>query len=561
MKEKVIKIILDSLKKEGLSLRFEEIEKHLFIPKSEFNGDFSFSCESIANKMHYPPHDFAIKLRENIANNYSETDFDDIQVNNSLINFFINRKTFSKNVVWEIINNPKEFGNSREYKNKNYFIEVSHPKISHPDTIEQLRSILFSNSLKKILLSQGSSVKIIDFYSDWGFEIGLLLASYLDNENSNKLHLKKEKYLHDLLEKNKKNPKIKKLSIDLTKKFLSKDKQTRLLWKVLKEIRLESLKSFYNSFNFDSDYSFEIDNLLKPLGKLLKELSITGFFDKKRFGFTYNGLQLIDENEIPTKAARDISLLDLFYNYYKFSKYIHLRPKKEELQFKKIYELQKKSNKLFAQDLIFVPIGDSKFKPVKNSKLKSSDLNLKNYLIDLENSSFKFIKKKYPSIKSISQKQKAQILYQISLNYSLIKNIKEDIKIKSTELINSTTKLFFHVLENYHLATKLMAKSTNPSMFNIEDLNNAEYLLAKELKKYPQVLKNVTSSLDLSLIFHYIFELSSLFDKFYKSTPVLDSDNYYSFRLALTECFRLIIRKCFQIFDIEIINWESWKNI
>jgi len=69
MKETIVKLLKKPLKKIGLSLKEEEIEKLITIPPFIDMGDYSFPCMSFARQLKMEPHEIVLDLREKIGKN------------------------------------------------------------------------------------------------------------------------------------------------------------------------------------------------------------------------------------------------------------------------------------------------------------------------------------------------------------------------------------------------------------------------------------------------------------------------------------------------------------
>jgi len=126
MKEIVIKILKKALKEKDISLKDEEIARLIEVPPLPEMGDFAFPCFFLSKQLHDSPKQIAIELREKIGTP-NATDFEDIQTNGPYINFFLNRKSLAKKVVWEVITQKKSYGMSGVGKKKKVVVEFSSP--------------------------------------------------------------------------------------------------------------------------------------------------------------------------------------------------------------------------------------------------------------------------------------------------------------------------------------------------------------------------------------------------------------------------------------------------
>ena len=177
MKEVVVKVLKKALKEKKVDLTTEQIERLVEIPPSAEMGDYSFPCFFLSEKLKDNPSQIALEIREKIGN-LSETDFEDIQTKGPYINFFVNRKSFARQVVWDVITRKKDFGKTETGKGKRIIVEFSSPNIAKPFGIGHLRSTIIGNSLANIFEFQGFKVTRLNYLGDWGTQFGRLLFAY-----------------------------------------------------------------------------------------------------------------------------------------------------------------------------------------------------------------------------------------------------------------------------------------------------------------------------------------------------------------------------------------------
>jgi len=185
MKELVVGLLKKALHKKGIKLNEEEIDRLLEIPPSADMGDFAFPCFFLSEKLKDEPHQIALELREEIGTPPA-TDFEDIQTAGPYINFFFNRKTLAKKLVWEALTYKKNYGKTNLGKRKKIIVEFSSPNIAKPFGIGHLRSTIIGNSIANICEFLGFKVIRLNYLGDWGTQFGKLLFGY--NKTPEKSH-------------------------------------------------------------------------------------------------------------------------------------------------------------------------------------------------------------------------------------------------------------------------------------------------------------------------------------------------------------------------------------
>src|SRR3972149_7094352 len=186
MKKEVVKLLKKPLKYLKVDLPEAQIEKILGVPPSPEMGDYSFPCFFLAEKLKMSPDEIALKVREKIGD-FPETEFDDIQTNGPYVNFFVNRKGFARQVVWDVITQKKNYGKTDVGNTKKIIIEFSSPNIAKPFGIGHLRSTIIGNSIAKISEFSGFKVVKLNYLGDWGTQFGKLILGYKMFGDSEKL--------------------------------------------------------------------------------------------------------------------------------------------------------------------------------------------------------------------------------------------------------------------------------------------------------------------------------------------------------------------------------------
>lgn len=90
MKEVISSVLMPLIKKEGFSMKKEEIEKLIEIPPSIDMGDYAFPCFYLASKLKSPPSEIALRIRASIKK--IPEGFKEVQTQGPYLNFFLDRK-------------------------------------------------------------------------------------------------------------------------------------------------------------------------------------------------------------------------------------------------------------------------------------------------------------------------------------------------------------------------------------------------------------------------------------------------------------------------------------
>ena len=88
MREVVIKILKEALKKSKLSLSEKEISKLIEIPPNSEMGDYAFPTFSFAGRLKKAPNQIALDIRKEISK--LPKGLEEVQTSGPYLNFFVN---------------------------------------------------------------------------------------------------------------------------------------------------------------------------------------------------------------------------------------------------------------------------------------------------------------------------------------------------------------------------------------------------------------------------------------------------------------------------------------
>jgi arginyl-tRNA synthetase len=112
-----------------------------------------------------------------------------------------------------------------------------------------------------------------------------------------------------------------------------------------------------------------------------------------------------------------------------------------------------------------------------------------------------------------------------------------------------------YILYTYARASSILKKAKKKMSENLEikKLEDKEMELTKKLSQFPEVVLNAYNNFNPSLIANYSYQLAQIFNEFYHSYPVINSDNE-SFRLSLLEAFRYVLKNSLNFLGIDTIE-------
>ena len=118
------------------TLKQEVLQSYIEKPKDIKNGDYAFPCFKLAKELKKSPIEIANEIKEKIE--IDENVIDKIEVLNGYLNFYINNKLLTSEVLKEI--KKEEYGKSQIGKDQKVILEYSSPNIAKPFHIGHLRN-------------------------------------------------------------------------------------------------------------------------------------------------------------------------------------------------------------------------------------------------------------------------------------------------------------------------------------------------------------------------------------------------------------------------------------
>jgi arginyl-tRNA synthetase len=555
MRDVISKILKKAVDKLDVGIKEEDIKKFIETPPSVDMGDYAFPCFFLAEKLKMDPHDIALEIRENISD--YKNFFEDVQVSGPYINFFINRKTFSLNLVKKIILKGDSYGASDIGKGEKILIEHTSINPNASPHVGRARNAIIGDSLVRVFKFLNFETETHYYVNDVSKQIAMLVLAKADKL---KFGLMLKKYTQ-IAAKVKKSKRLEDKVFDLLTKFESGDKKiVKKFDKVTKtcvegqEKILAELGIKYDKFDYESEYlqvSKEILSSLEKTGKLFVDENGRYVLDQK--GTSVEGKMKVPVLVLTRKDKTGLyPLRDIAYTMdkMKFSeKNIIVLGEDQKLYFEQLKEALKLLNVKSPQAVhySFILISN-KGKSKKMSTRKGDVVLLEDFLKDAINKAKKEIKKR----KTKPGKLTAQKIGVGAVKYSIIKNTSnKSILFNLDEALNFEGDTGPYLLYSYARANSILKKAEiKKTQIKIKELQQKEMELIKKLSQFQKIVFDSYRTLNPSLIANYVYQLSQIFNEFYHSCPVINSEQE-AFRLLLVGSFKQVMKNSLNLLGIE----------
>lgn len=542
----------------------------IYPPNPEF-GDLSLALFQLAKELSLNPAELAKELSENFK---ADKIISGIKPAGPYLNFFVDKKYLTENVIKEIGKEKAKYGINKLGKNKKVMIEFAHPNTHKAFHIGHLRNIITGETIARIMEANGYRVIRANYQGDVGLHIAKCLWGIknlnLEYQAAAKASVEeKVKFLgraYALGSKNyEENSEAKNDIVELNKKIYSKDKSINEIYTATRKWSLEYFDSIYKRMGTKFDRLF-FESETQESGKkiVLKNLE-KGIFKKSEGAIIFPGEDFglhsrvfINSEGFPTYEAKDMGLAELQFKEFKPEKVVHIVATEQNDYFKVIFKAIEQIFPKLAGKEIHLPYGWVRLKDGKMSS-RLGNVVLGEWLIDEVEKKIAEIMKENNHLKNTEEVIKKVSL--AAVKYSILKSgIEKEIVFDIEESISLSGSSGPYIQYTFARIESIFRKAkTIFSGKEKADLNKLthekEHQIILKLAKYPETIEKAGADLNPGEIAKYLFELSQLVNDYYHGVSVLKADpETCQARLALLKNINQVIKNGLTILGIETLE-------
>lgn len=561
-KKEIAKIIENIVKIDD-----KEIIKMVEKPTNNDMGDFSFPCFKLAKELKKSPMIIAQEICEKMK--LDAEVFEDIEIVNGYINFFVNKERIIKEVLEEVSNKKEEYGKSTLGAGQNIIVEYSSPNIAKPFHIGHLRNTVIGSSLYNMYKYLGYNTIGINHLGDYGTQFGKMIEGYkrwgqeynIDEnpiEELTKIYVR----INDLC---KKDEDVLKACRDNFKKLEDGDPYCTEIWNKFREVSLNEFNRIYellgvkfdslNGEAFYSDKMPEVEELLRNSGRLIKSegAEIIDLEEEKM------GVCMIKKsNGSTTYATRDLAAILYRARTYDFDKCLYVVAYEQNLHFKQIFEVAKLLgiDEKYIKGLQHIPYGMVHLKSGKMSTREGNVIKVEDLLKESISRVKQIIKEKNPDMENLEENARKIGIGAVVFNNVATTIIKDQIFDWDTILnFNGETGPYIqytYVRTNSVLNNSKGVKTIDEIDFSV--LIDKESLeVVKKIYEFNNVIENSVDKNEPSLLARYLLELAKNYSTFYNNNKILVEDTKIKdARVFLTYSVGLVLKIGMKLLGIEM---------
>lgn len=597
-KELIQKIIFETINKlfgEELLHSANDVEAER--PNDPSHGDYS---SNIAMKLSKPlgknPREIADAITREIS---GETDrFDNVEVAGpGFINFMISKEALIENLK-EILDKKEDYGRIETKKDKVILVEHTSPNPNKEYHIGHMKNTVTGLSVSYILEFTGAKVLRDCIDNNRGIAIARLMWGYLEfakkdqtsptdltfwAENKEKWHTPESagktpsRFVDELYTKAtepfKNNPKVEQEVRQLVIDWESEEEKTWSLWDLTQRWVWEGYKQVLtriDGWKFDKIWhEHEIYKKGKDHVKRGVEEGIFKVLDdgaiitdlKEKFGLT--DTVLIKKDGTSLYITQDLELTASKRKEFNPDEMYWIIGPEQSLQMKQMFAVCSQLGFGNYEDFHHIPYG---FIQVKGKSGSAETISSRKgnaiYVNDLVDESKSRIMQ-FLSERDLESSEKEEIAETVAigaLKYSLLKvNRMQDMVFDLETSVSFQGDSAPYILYSYARAKSVLRKAVKPLNFDDKQLKFSdpeEFQLLRKLKEFPEVIYSASREYAPNYIALYVYELSQLFNAFYKEQSILnaDTEDQKNSRLALTAATTQVIKNGLRLLGIKTVE-------
>ena len=553
---------------ETAELPLEEIINYIEIPPNADMGDYAFPCFKLAKVLRKAPQIIASELKEKME---LDDKIEKIDIEGGYLNFYINKKLLTKNVLEEIEKNNEMYGSNNSGSGKKVIVEYSSPNIAKPFHIGHLRNTVIGASLYNIYKFLGYNVIGINHLGDYGTQFGKMVEGYKRWSNEYSFTTDAIQDCMDMYIRInnlcKEDEKVLDACRENFKKIEDGDPYCLEVWNKLKSLSLKEFEKIYNllgikfdSLNGEAFYSDKMDEVVEILEKsgALQNSQGAKIVNLEDKGL---GICMIKKsNDSTTYATRDLAAILYRSRTYDFDKCLYVVASEQNLHFKQVFEVarflgipEKCLNGLEHLSYGMVRLSTGKMSTREGTVIKVEEL-FKEAFERVQ----KIIEEKNANLENKDEEIKKIALGAIVFNNISTAIVKDQVFDWNIALnFNGETGPYIQYI---YVRTKSVLEKAG-YIPNIEDVN-FDLLQDKESQKVISILYNFEDTLmtiveknEPSILARYLIELSQAYSNFYNENKIIDKNKeIQDARLFLSKAVGIVLKTGCNLLGIQMPN-------
>lgn len=520
MNKKLEKIIKEALVSVGITDANFSLEH----PGDKKMGDYS---TNVAIKNGNKKGEIFKLIQDNLPKGVERVEL----VGPGFINFYLS-KEFFKESLKEIIEKSDSFGKGEHAKGFKVMVEHTQPNPFKQLHIGHMMNNAIGESLARIIKWNGAEVKTASYHGDVGLHAAKAVWAMKKGEDFEKAYAAGSK-AYDVSEG------IKKEIQEINKKIYDRtDPEINDLYDAGRRTSIEQFESMYKRLGTKFDYSFyESESggtgkelVLQNLGKIFEESEGAVIFKGENYGL--HTRVFLNKDRLPTYEAKELGLAQIKSDLFSFDQSVTITAN-EQNDFFKVVEV--------AIGEVF-PDLKGKLKHLSHGMLRLPGGKMSSRTGDVITAE-ELIDQVKGKVKDDEQVAIGAIKYMI-----LRQGVGQDIVFDLEKSVSTEGDSGVYLQYAHARANSILEKAGKKGSASSESGEVRE--VEKLLYRFPEIIYRAGKDYAPNHIVTYLTELASAFNNFYAHEQVLDDSAESSYRLAVVEAFKIVMRNGLQVLGI-----------
>jgi arginyl-tRNA synthetase len=483
-------------------------------------------------------------------------------------------------------------------------VDYSGPNIAKEMHVGHLRSTILGDALARIYCFLGHKVIADNHLGDWGTGFGMILLGYKREGDPEKLRLDPFGHLETIYQKIQREAKTDESVREAARRELvllqQGDAENRKLWEQFRQYSLDALEVIYQRLGVQFDYtlgeSFYNDMLSDVVADLLKrgiaresEGAVAIFSDGKLApkddpflvsddgGFRDNPLLVRKSDGGYNYATTDLATIRYRHDQFHAQRVIYVVDGRQQMHFKQLFAAARRwgYGDMKLEHVWFGTILGPDKKPMKTKE--GDNVKLKALLAEAEERAGKIIADKERAQQARLEEKAGEIAPETRLEMAehtraalarvvglgalkyadLAQNRNLDYVFSWEKLLAFDGNTAPYVQNAYVRIRAIFRKAGLPQAAKaaVKLIEPAEMALARKLLDFADSVFLAAEEYRPHYLCLYLFELATLFHKFYESCPVLGAaDDVRNSRLVLCDLTARTLRQGLNLLGIDVVE-------
>ncbi|HNZ87009.1 MAG TPA: arginine--tRNA ligase [Methanofastidiosum sp.] len=528
-----------------------------------FSRPPDFKLGDIATPLSF---ELAKKLKKNpilIAKDIAETivlpkGIEKAETTGGYINFFFDRKYFSKETIKKIIIDDKNYGKGSKKKEK-VMVEYSQPNTHKSFHIGHLRNVCLGDSLSNIMEFSGYETVRSNYIGDVGAHVAKCIWGYMKfydgiipKENKGdflgKVYSEADKKLKESEEYQEEYKTV-------LKNLYDEDKRTMEIWSMTRQWSLEEFNRIYDELGVNFDiflYESEVKEEGTKIARELLEKSIATnkdgavIVDLKEFGL--DEFVILRSDGTALYSTKDLALAKRKFEDFKIDLSLYVVGSEQKFYFKQLFKTLElmgfsQAKRCYHLSYELVMLEEGKMSSREGNVVLYSELK-------------EFVKKEALNQvreRNISNAENISEIVTIgALKYSMMKDNNKRIIFNWKKALDFEGDTAPYIQYAHARASSILNKIDGLKLeFDIDYLNEKEYKLLFMLSEFPEIVHKASVDYRPDYVSNYVYDIAKCFNEFYHECHVLNAETNKDFRIALVKSTKIVLRNSLNLLGIK----------